>query len=159
MPLQVAALAVALARAENEAPGLLTALPAVLLELVFGGLPAGGVERLALAASARACARAGRAVRQSQPLRTRVSSALRTPQLAAWADGAMGAQLLTNTDGHGVRVCEMAAGGGHLATLQWAREHGCEWDEGTWAAAEGGGHLATLQWAREHGCPNWRASV
>jgi hypothetical protein len=31
-------------------------------------------------------------------------------------------------------------------------EHGCEWDEWTCILAAGGGHLAVLQWAREHHC-------
>ena len=49
-------------------------------------------------------------------------------------------------------VC-MAARGGHLEVLQWARQHGCPWNEGTSQAAAMGGHLAVLQWAREHDCP------
>jgi hypothetical protein len=70
--------------------------------------------------------------------------------------------------------------GGHLETLQWARENGCPWNEWTCSfAAEGGhlevaevgarerlpvgrgdvrvrgvgGHLEVLKWARENGCP------
>ena len=49
-------------------------------------------------------------------------------------------------------ACRFAALDGNLDVLQWAREHGCEWDEGTCAYAAGGGHLDVLQWAREHGC-------
>jgi len=50
-------------------------------------------------------------------------------------------------------TCWKAAEGGHLEVLQWAREHHCPWDEWTcWKAAEGG-HLEVLQWAREHHCP------
>ena len=37
--------------------------------------------------------------------------------------------------------------------LQWAREHGCEWDELTCLYAAWGGHLEVLRWAHEHGCP------
>ena len=37
--------------------------------------------------------------------------------------------------------------------LEWAWEHGCEWDELTSAHATEGGHLEMLQWARQHGCP------
>jgi hypothetical protein len=38
----------------------------------------------------------------------------------------------------------MAARHGALASLQWARANGCDWDVGTyWKAAEGG-HLALL---------------
>jgi hypothetical protein len=55
-----------------------------------------------------------------------------------------------------VNPCALAAGGGHLETLQWAR-HGtdirCAWDEATcWHAAKGG-HLAVLQWARQQDPP------
>jgi len=46
-----------------------------------------------------------------------------------------------------------AARFGHLAVLQWAREHGCPWDWATPAQAAAGGQLAVLQWAREHDCP------
>ena len=42
---------------------------------------------------------------------------------------------------------------GHLALLQWAREHDCPWGEGTCYLASRGGHLQVLKWAREHGCP------
>jgi hypothetical protein len=35
--------------------------------------------------------------------------------------------------------------------LQWAREYGCEWTEGTCYAAALGGHLEVLMWAHEHG--------
>jgi len=48
-------------------------------------------------------------------------------------------------------TCWAAAGGGHLEVLQWAREHGCPWDEWVCRLAAGGGHLHVLQWAREHG--------
>jgi hypothetical protein len=43
--------------------------------------------------------------------------------------------------------------GGHLHVLQWARDHGCPWDEWTCAHAAYGGHLHILQWALENGCP------
>ena len=47
----------------------------------------------------------------------------------------------------------MAARGGHLAVLRWARGHDCPWNRETcWCAARGG-HLEVLQWARAHGCP------
>jgi len=56
-------------------------------------------------------------------------------------------------------VCELAAAGGHLEVLQWARVR-CSWDEGTCAFAALGGHLAVLQWAREGADPpclwDWR---
>jgi hypothetical protein len=47
----------------------------------------------------------------------------------------------------------MAAMGGHLHVLQWARAHHCPWDERTIGMAAQGGHLEVLQWAQEHGCP------
>ena len=50
-------------------------------------------------------------------------------------------------------VCFIAALGGHLAVLRWARENGCGWDERTCANAARGGHLAILQWARQNRCP------
>ena len=55
-------------------------------------------------------------------------------------------------------TCKAAAEGGHLEVLQWAREHGCPWDEKTcyWAAYLG--HLKILQWAREHDCP-WDENI
>ena len=37
--------------------------------------------------------------------------------------------------------------------LQWARQHGCPWDETTCAFAARGGHLDVLRWAREQHCP------
>jgi len=41
--------------------------------------------------------------------------------------------------------------------LQWAREHGCPWNEWTCRQAAYGGHLEMLQWLREHGCPwDWK---
>ena len=55
-------------------------------------------------------------------------------------------------------VCSLAAQGGHLSTLQWARANGCEWDSDTCAFAAEGGHLPTLQWARENGC-EWDEDV
>ena len=37
--------------------------------------------------------------------------------------------------------------------VRWAREHGCDWDEGTCAVAAQNGHLEILKYAREHCCP------
>ena len=48
-------------------------------------------------------------------------------------------------------MCRLAAWGGHLQTLQWAREHHCPWDARTCACAAAGGHLEVLRWARAHG--------
>jgi hypothetical protein len=49
--------------------------------------------------------------------------------------------------------CALAAEGGHLEALQWARKHHCVWDGWTCYYAAQGGHLAVLQWARAQGCP------
>ncbi len=65
-------------------------------------------------------------------------------------------------------VCVLAAFGGHLEvlqwarandcpylkTLKWARANGCPWDKWTCAFAAKGGHLETLKWARANGCPD-----
>ena len=52
-------------------------------------------------------------------------------------------------------VCSAAARGGHLEVLQYARANGCPWNEDTCSAAALGGHLDVLQWARAAGCP-WK---
>ena len=51
--------------------------------------------------------------------------------------------------------CTLAAAGGHLEALQWAREQHppCPSSEETCVAAVEGGHLEVLKWAWEHGCP------
>lgn len=54
------------------------------------------------------------------------------------------------------RVCRLAAKGGHLEGLKWARKNGYLWDADTCANAAAGGYLGVLMWAREHGC-NWDA--
>ena len=48
--------------------------------------------------------------------------------------------------------CSLAAAGGHMEVLQWARKHGCAWGDRTCALAAKGGHRDVLRWAREHGC-------
>ncbi len=52
-----------------------------------------------------------------------------------------------------VETCDFAAGNGHLAILQWARENNCPWDAVTCAKAAENGHLKLLKWARENRCP------
>jgi hypothetical protein len=52
----------------------------------------------------------------------------------------------------------IAARYGALATLQWLRENGCDWDTNTCRAAAEGGHLAVLQWARANGC-DWNSNA
>jgi len=56
-------------------------------------------------------------------------------------------------------TCAYAARGRHLDVLMWARDHDCPWDEQTCALAAAGGHLDVLQWAREHDCPVGRSDV
>ena len=50
------------------------------------------------------------------------------------------------------RTCASSAYGGQLEVLRWSREHGCEWNAGTCEMAAFGGHLDVLMWAREHHC-------
>jgi len=46
----------------------------------------------------------------------------------------------------------IAAGGGHLEVLRWARAHGCEWDEAHVRAGPAqGGHEEVLRWLDELG--------
>ena len=56
------------------------------------------------------------------------------------------------------QLMEAAAKGGHLSTLQWARQQGCPWDRASSDAAAEGSHLAVLQWLRQEGCP-WGPST
>ena len=51
-------------------------------------------------------------------------------------------------------TCSEAAGSGHMAVLQWARQQGCPWDGRTWIAANRMGHVDVLQWAEQNGCPH-----
>lgn len=46
-----------------------------------------------------------------------------------------------------------AARAGHMHTVRWLRENGCNWSEYTCSAAASGGHLEVLQWLRARGCP------
>ncbi len=50
-------------------------------------------------------------------------------------------------------LCQKAAEGGHLATLQWLRANGVPWDAFTCAHAARGGHLAVLQCLHANGAP------
>lgn len=64
----------------------------------------------------------------------------------------------------GTSICAAlgsAAGGGHLAVLQWqwARAHGCPWDRFTCAYAAERGYLAVLQWARAQQRCTWGESM
>ncbi len=49
-------------------------------------------------------------------------------------------------------ICRVAARGGHLNILEWARENGCRLGEETFSAAASGGHLDCLKWLRKCGC-------
>jgi hypothetical protein len=48
----------------------------------------------------------------------------------------------------------MAAVGGHLEVLQWARANGCPWDEDTLRVARDEGHLEVVNWCIVNGCPD-----
>ena len=50
-------------------------------------------------------------------------------------------------------VCELAAGGGHLGVLQWARGQRCPWGESTLTTARAAGHEHVVEWAHAHGAP------
>ena len=52
-----------------------------------------------------------------------------------------------------IALCNAAARGGHMNTLQWAHARGCGWGPSTCALAAGRGNLDMLVWLREHGCP------
>ena len=43
--------------------------------------------------------------------------------------------------------------------LKWLHANGCPWDETTCALAAGGGHLDVLRWARENGFSEVDAQV
>ena len=51
------------------------------------------------------------------------------------------------------RLCEEAAGRGHLEELKWLRAEGCPWDARACGFAARGGHLDVLKWLRAEGCP------
>jgi len=53
-------------------------------------------------------------------------------------------------------TCEIAAEGGHLEVLRWAREYGCPWDTRTCAAAEESGHVALSGANRSLSSRRWR---
>lgn len=51
------------------------------------------------------------------------------------------------------RVCSLAAKNGKLASLRYARENGCPWNEWTPFYAVAHGHVDCLRFALETGCP------
>lgn len=50
-------------------------------------------------------------------------------------------------------LCESAARGGKLATLQWLREKNCPWNEDTAIEAVRGNHVHILTFLHSQGCP------
>ncbi len=50
-------------------------------------------------------------------------------------------------------ICRLAAGGGELACLKYAHEHGCPWDALTPMYAAAHSDVACLRFALENGCP------
>ena len=50
-------------------------------------------------------------------------------------------------------TCYLAARGGHLHVLKWARKYGCPWDALVSYDAAESGQLELLKWAQEHRCP------
>ena len=55
-------------------------------------------------------------------------------------------------------TCYYAAYGGQLEVLQWLRAEDCPWDHNTCHFAVDRGHIEVLRWARENGCP-WTAVI
>ena len=51
-------------------------------------------------------------------------------------------------------TCDLAAEGGHLRVLKWARQNGCPWTDMTSISSAGNGHFEVLKWAVENGCPS-----
>ncbi len=49
-------------------------------------------------------------------------------------------------------ICSVAARGGHLEVLQWARSQGCPLDAWTCAHVAREGHVEVLQWLNSQGC-------
>ena len=49
-------------------------------------------------------------------------------------------------------ILRVVAYGGHLETLKWARDNGCDWNETTCSYAIMCGNLETLKYAYENGC-------
>jgi hypothetical protein len=90
--------------------------------------------------------------------RLELALALGIPRVDVCESAARGGHLATlqwaraNGCDWGLFACEAAASGGHLDVLQWAHANGCEWDQWTCYRAAAGGHLEVLQWARANGC-------
>ena len=94
--------------------------------------------------------------RQRGPLAAGDESTVRAAALAGARHGHLEVlQLLRRERGFATTgaLMEQAALGGHVKTLRWARETGCDWEESACAAAAQSGHLAALQWLRAEGCP------
>ncbi|CAM9772472.1 unnamed protein product [Laminaria digitata] len=51
------------------------------------------------------------------------------------------------------RMCVVAAMGGKLSSLTWARANGCPWDIHVCSEAASKGYLEILIWAHRNGCP------
>ena len=49
-------------------------------------------------------------------------------------------------------MTRLAAEGGHLELLQWARAQGCPWRQRTVTCAIASGHVGMLEWMMAHGC-------
>lgn len=88
----------------------------------------------------------------SWPKMTHINMAVQSAACLEWAWSST--SYGTHTASMVTLICTRAAGGGHLESLQYAREErNCHWDQSTCAAAARGGHLAALQWCRAKGCP------
>merc|ERR1711904_143097 len=132
-------------------------LPTELLEKVARAVPAG--DRLCLRLVCKSWAAAGAEIAPAAGEKPRPPGKVTR---AGWSDAAASVaraeMVLGGPEERKTKeklkrgLCQSAAKGGQLEVLQWARAHGCPWDEDTCIYAAANGHLAVLQWARAHGC-------
>ena len=62
---------------------------------------------------------------------------------------------LQSPDACNQQACIAAARGGHLNILEYlgSCDHPCTWSADVCSTAASAGHIHILQWARGHGCP------
>ena len=160
----------AVARRVPAPPAPWADLPPELFEKVARAVPAGDRLWFRLVCRSWAAAGAGAApAGREEPLppgkvtRTRGADAAASVTRAVMVLGALEGPPAGVKSKYGGKVsyspqcfkndlCLVAAFNGHLAVLQWARVHGCPWDESTCSRVAKNGHLAVLQWARAQGC-------
>ena len=141
--------AATMALAEPDGGSPIAALPAEMLHAVLSRVDDLDLPACLFVCQGWAQTIAGRAAHAARALLPR---RLLSQRLAA--EGRLGAlqwARLTLRIPWDAATCSMAARGGHLALLQWARANGCPWDEQlSWAAAVGG-RLDVVEWATTEG--------